>query len=208
MAQDSNVDDDRITDAVLSGSAYERLRVQRPTYFTQSVPTKLTWLSVLLAGVALLLPLYLLFPGTVTTYLPATDPMLASPKVIMLGLVGTGIELFAATLLVGTALFRIRCYPLSEPQARTVLNVEDFAAYIGFGTGGMAIGITLCYFLLGLAGGEAIASYVTTMDGINPFVDSGIGLSVAELAVVSFLGCLGLLGVGQYLRRRLLSLSR
>jgi hypothetical protein len=206
--EQENTTDDRITDAVLSGSAYERLRLQRPTYFTQSVPRKLTWQSVLLGGLALLLPLYLLFPATVAEYLPTTDPVLASPKVIVLGLVGAGIELFAATLLVGVTLFRLRHHPLSESQARTVLNVEDFASYVGFGTGGMAIAITLLYFGLGLAGGDAIASYVTTMDGINPFVDSGLGLSVAELAVVSFAGCLGLLGAGRYLRRRLVALTR
>jgi len=203
-----HTDDDRITDAVLSGSAYERLRLQRPTYFGQSVPRKLTAQSVLLAGVALLAPLYLLFPTTVAKYLPTTDPVVASPKVIVLGLVGAGIELFAATLLVGATLFRLRHYPLSEPQARTVLNVEDFASYLGFGTGGMAIAITLCYFALGLAGGEAIAGYVATMDGINPFVDSGLGLSVAEVAGLSFAGCLGLLCAGRYLRGRLVSLSR
>jgi len=207
MAQDTTTDDDRITDAILSGSAYERLRLQRPTYFAQPVPTKLTWQSVLLAGLALLAPLYVLFPETVASYLPATNPTLASPKVIVLGLVGAGVELFAAALLIGAALFRIRHYPLSEPQARTVLNVEDFASYLGFGTGGMAIAITLCYFVLGLAGGEAIASYVAAMNGINPFVDSGLGLSVAELAGLSFGGCLGLLLVGQYLRRRLVALS-
>jgi len=207
MEREPTTDDDRITDAILSGSAYERLRLQRPTYFTQPVPTKLTWQSVLLAGLALLAPLYLLFPATVAEYLPATSPTLASPKVIVLGLVGAGIELFAAALLVGVTLFRIRHHPLSEPQARTVLNVEDFASYVGFGTGGMAIAITMCYFVLGLAGGDAIASYVTTMDGINPFVDSGLGLSVAELAGASFVGCLGLLLAGQYLRRRLVALS-
>lgn len=207
MAQDTTTDDDRITDAILSGSAYERLRLQRPTYFAQPVPTKLTWQSVLLAGLSLLLPLYLLFPETVSEYLPATNPTLASPKVLVLGFVGAGIELFAGALLVGAALFRIRYYPLTEPQARTVLNVEDLASYLGFGTGGMAIAITLCYFVLGLAGGEVIGDYVATMDGINPFVDSGLGLSVTELAGVSLVGCLALLVAGQYLRRRLLALS-
>ncbi|MFB6178455.1 MAG: hypothetical protein ABEI77_01870 [Halorientalis sp.] len=208
MNQDRTTDDDHITDAILSGSAYERLRVQRPTYFTQPIPSKLTAQSVLLAGLALLLPLYLLFPATVAEYLPATDPALASPKDLLLGLVGAGVELFAAVLLVGTALVRIRWYPLSESRARTVLNVEDFASYLGFGTGGMAIAITMAYFVLGLAGGRAIAGYVTAMDGINPFVDSGLGLSVVELAGLSFVGCLCLLVVGQYLRRRLGTLRR
>lgn len=207
MERDTTTDDDRITAAILSGSAYERLRLQRPTYFSQPVHRKLTWQGVLLAGLALLLPLYLLFPGPVAEYLPATNPALASPKVLVLGAVGAGIEFFAATLFVGAALFRIRHYPLSEPQARTVLNVEDFASYLGFGTGGLAIGITVCYFLLGLAGGEAIANYVAAMDGINPFVASGLGFTVVELAGLSAAGCCGLLVTGHYLRQRLGALS-
>lgn len=194
--------DDRIAETILSGSAYDRLRLERPTYFSQPIPRKLAWQGVLFAGLAMLWPLYLLFPATVSQYLPAADPAQASPKVLLLGLIGGGIETFAALLFVGAALFRLRNYPLSESQARTVLNVEDFAAYVGFGTGGLAIGLTVCYFMLGLAGGDAIANYLTTMDGINPFVDSGLGLSVLEVAVVSAASCLGLLVMGQYLRYR------
>ena len=198
--------DDEITDAFLSGSAYERLRLQRQTYFSQSIPTKLTWQSLLLAGLALLLPLWALFPDTVAAYVPATDPAMASPKVLLLGLLGAGIELFTAALLVGAALYRISRYPLTEDQARTVLNVEDFASYLGFGTGGLAIGITVLYFLIGAAGGSAIESYVQSMS-VNPFVSSGVGLSVAELATFAFVGCVVLMTLRLYLRYRLLALK-
>jgi hypothetical protein len=199
-------DDDQITDAILSGSAYERLRLQRETYFSQSIPTKLTWQSLLLAGLALLLPLWALYPATVAEYVPATDPSLASPKVLLLGLIGAGVELFTAALLVGAALYRIHRYPLTEDQARTVLNVEDFASYLGFGTGGLAIGITVLYFLIGAAGGSAIESYVQKMSS-NPFEASGVGLSVAELATFAFVGCVVLMTLRLYLRYRLLALK-
>lgn len=207
MEGDIETDDDSIAEAFLSGSAYEQLRLQRETYFSQPVPRKLTWQGVLFGGVALLLPLYALFPATVAEYVPSVDPVLASPKVVLLGLVGTGIELFAAVLLVGAALYRIRLYPLNERQARTVLNVEDFASYLGFGAGGSAIGLTVVYFLIGLAGGRAIESYVAAMDGINPFAASGVGLSVAELAVLSFLSGIAILTAQLYIRFRLLRLS-
>jgi hypothetical protein len=199
-------DDDTITDAILSGSAYERLRLQRQTYFSQSIPTKLTWQSLLLAGLALLLPLWALYPDTVASYVPTTDPSLASPKVLLLGLIGAGVELFTAALLAGAGLYRIHRYPLTEGQAHTVLNVEDFASYLGFGTGGLAIGITVMYFLIGVAGGSAIESYVKAMS-VNPFAASGIGLSVAELATFAFIGCVVLMTLRVYLRYRLLALK-
>lgn len=204
---DPDIENDAITEAVLSDSAYEQLRYQRETYFSQSVPTKLTWQGILLGGLALLLPLYVLFPATVAEYVPSVDPTLASPKVVLLGLIGAAIELFAAVLLVGAALYRIRHHPLTREQATTVLNVEDFSAYVGFGAGGMAIGLTVIYFLIGLSGGQAIESYVRAMDGVNPFAASGVGLSVAELAVFSFIGCILLLMLRLYLQLRLVELE-
>lgn len=200
-------DDDHITSAFLSGSTYERLRLQRPTYFSQPITTKLTWQSLLLGIIAMFLPLYALYPQAVIEYLPAADPAVASPKIVLLGLLGALIELFAAGLLVGATLYRIRGYPLSERQARTVLNVEDFGSYIGFGTGGLAIAITTVYFLLGIVGGQAIEGYITSMDGINPFAASGVGLSVAELATFAFICAVILLSLRFYLRYRLLDLD-
>lgn len=199
--------DDRITEAILTGSAYERLRLQRQTYFSQSVPTKLTWQGLLLAGLVLVLPLWALYPDTVAGYVETMDPALASPKVLLLGLIGAGVELFTAALLAGAGFYRIRRYPLSEQQARTVLNVEDFASYLGFGTGGLAIGITICYFLLGVAGGGAIEGYIQSMR-VNPFAASGVGLSVVELATFAFVGSLVLVTLRLYLHRRLRALER
>lgn len=204
---DQNRDDDAITRAVLSDAPYEQLRYQRETFFSGSIPQKLTWQGLLLGGLALLLPLYVLFPATVAEYVPSVDPTLASPRVILLGVVGAGIELFAAVLLVGAALYRIRYHPLSREQATTVLNVEDFSAYVGFGAGGMAIGLTVLYFLIGLSGGQAVESYVKAMDGVNPFAASGVGLSVAEFAVFSFIGCILLLMLRLYLQLRLVKLE-
>lgn len=208
MSPESDPDtDDTITRAMLSDSAYEQLRYQRETFFSGSIPQKLTRQGLLLGGLALLLPLYVLFPATVAEYVPSVDPTLASPRVVLLGLVGAGIELFAAVLLVGAALYRIHHHPLSRDQATTVLNVEDFSAYVGFGAGGMAIGLTVVYFLIGLSGGQAIENYVRAMDGVNPFAASGVGLSVAELAVFSFIGCILLLMLRLYLNLRLVKIE-
>ncbi|MFB6082631.1 MAG: hypothetical protein ABEJ94_00110 [Halorientalis sp.] len=204
---DDTDDGDDITSAILSGSTYDQLRLQRRTYFSQPTITKLTWQSLLLGGLTLLLPIYLLFPSTVTEYVPSVDPATASPKVLLLGLVGAGTVAFTALLLVGGAVYRIRNHPLDESQAQAVLDIEDFASYLAFGTGGLAIGLTVGYFLLGLGGGATVESYVRTMDGVNPFAASGTGLSVVELAVASFLGCIVLLMIRMYLQLRLLELD-
>lgn len=205
MADTDDTDD--ITSAVLSGSMYNQLRLQRRTDFSQTTVTKLTLQSLLLGGLTLLLPIYLLFPSTAMEYLPAADPATASPKVLILGVVGAGIVSFTALLLIGAALYRIRNHPLDESQAQAVLNVEDFASYLAFGTGGLAIGLTVVYFMIGLGGGSAVESYIQAMDGVNPFAASGTGLSVVELAVSSFLGCTVLLTIRLYLKLRLFELE-
>jgi len=205
---DGDDDVDRIRQAILSGSAYERCRLRRRTHFSRPTTTKLAWQSALLGGLALVLPLYLLFPATVTEFLPSADPAVASPKVVVLGLVGAGIQAVTAVLLVAAAAYRIRRHPLSERQARRVLDVEDVAAYLAFGTGGVTVGATVATFLLGLGGGDLVGRYVRATGGTNPFEASGIGIPVAGLALLSLAGCLTLLAARRYLRPRMVALGQ
>ena len=76
---------DGITDAVLSDSAYERVRILRDSLFTQPIPWKLRVQGLLLAVLAATVPLYWLYPDGVAGYLTTTDPMTATPKVALLG---------------------------------------------------------------------------------------------------------------------------
>jgi hypothetical protein len=194
--------DDHIASALLSGSTYERVRYQRHSFLRQSVPRTLMLQSALLGLLVALLPMYGLFPASAAGYLPAADPAIASPKILLLGIFGGLLDLLGATLLAGTALYRVRNAPLTERQAHTVLDAEDFARYVGLGTGGLAILLTVLVFAVGLGGGAAVGTYVGTA-GANPFVASGLGLPVVAVSLVAFVASVVLFYAGGYLSVRL-----
>ena len=194
--------DDHITSAILSGSTYEQVRYQRHSFLRQSVPRTLMLQSALLGLLVVLLPMYGLFPTSVAGFLPTTDPAAASPKVLLLGIFGGLLELFGATLLAGSALYRVRSASLTEAQAHRVLDVEDFARYVGLGTGGLAILLTLAVFAVGLGGDAAVSSYVEVA-GANPFVDSGLGLPVVAVSLTAFVASIAVFYAGGYLSVRL-----
>jgi hypothetical protein len=208
MTDDTDMPPDEIAAAVLSGSAYERLRIERHSHFKQSIPRKLTWQTGLLVMLATVFPLYLAFPESAAVYLPGTDPTTANPQVLLLGVFGGGVELFAATLMVGVGLFRLRKAPVTERQAETMVNLETMASYLGFGTGGLAIFVTVGYFAMGLAGTGTLEAYTAFTDGVNPFAPAQVGLSVETVAVGATVAALCLLTVSQYLDVRFDHLRR
>jgi hypothetical protein len=198
---------DPILDRVLSDSAYERERLQRFSHFKQPIPQKLALQGALLGSLALLIPLYSLYPASSAPYLPSMDPVVASPKVLFLGVFGAAVELGTATLLVGAALYRVREEPVTDDQAHSILNVETFASYLGFGTGGVVIALTLAFFALGLGGAETLAWYVSLTDGVNPFTATGMPISVGHLGTVALAGALAIAVARGYVADRLAGLD-
>jgi len=197
---------DRITKDMLSESAYRRLRAERFAQFSSPLQRKLAWQTAMIAALMLLIPLYELFP-TASEVVPLGDASTASPKILLLGIVGLGIELATGTVLVAVGLYRLRAAPVDEDTATTLLNLEDTAATIGLYTGGMAIALTLAGFLLGALGPDVIAGYVSLLDA-NPYVDSGTGISVAEFAVGALSASALLWTARQYLVFELWKLDR
>ncbi|ODR79150.1 hypothetical protein BG842_11550 [Haladaptatus sp. W1] len=59
MTEQTDYFDDRIADAILHGSPYERLRVRRNSLFDQRISTKLAWQSVVLLALSLVGPITL-----------------------------------------------------------------------------------------------------------------------------------------------------
>ncbi|QIO21156.1 hypothetical protein [Haloarcula sp. JP-L23] len=194
--------DDHITDTMLSGTTYERVRYERHSYFRQTVPRTLALQSAFLGLLAILLPMYGLFPESVGQFLPAADPEIASPKVLLLGVFGGLLEALGAALLVGAAAYRVRLAPLTEAQAHAVLDVEDFARYVGLGTGGLAILLTVCLFAIGLGGEGTVASYIATA-GANPYAPSGYGLSVGTVSLAGFVASVLVFYAGSYFAVRI-----
>jgi len=198
--------DDHITDSILSDNTYERVRYERHSFLRQSVPRTLALQSAFLGLLAILLPVYGLYPEGVAQFLPAINPEVASPKVLLLGAFGGLLQVFGAVCLVGTAAYRVRKAPLTEQQAHTALDVEDFARYVGLGTGGLAIVLTVCLFAVGLGGEGAVSAYIATA-GANPFAASGFGLSVGTVSLAAFIASVTVFYAGSYFAVRI-ALSR
>jgi hypothetical protein len=192
------MNEDRITAALLSDSAYERVRYERHSYFRQTVPRTLALQSASLGMLALVLPMYGLYPNSAVQFLPAVDPVVASPKVLLMGVFGGLFQLISAVLLVGAVFYRVSKAPLTEEQAHSVLNVEDFARYVALGTGGVAILVTTLLFAIGLGGASAIESYVAVM-GRNPFAASGLGISVSTVSLLAFVSSVVVFYAGRFL---------
>lgn len=180
--------DDRIADAILSGSAYERLQYTERGLFAVATPRALAIQAALLLTLATVLPLYALFPDGVAAHVPTLDPFAASPKLLVLGFFGLAMQLMAAALLAVLTGYRLRNAPLSEAQARTVFDIQRIATGLSIFTGGLAVFVTVGIVTLGAAGGEALETYLADVAGTNPFEAIEAGVTVGELGAVSVLG--------------------
>jgi hypothetical protein len=201
MTADENELDDPIANALLSDSTYERLQVERFRHFKQPLPRKLLWMSGLLVALALVFPVALAYPAVAPGVLEVS-PLAAAPRIALLGALGGAIEVAAALVLVAVALRRLQLEPsITESQAERLLNVEDVATLIGLGTGGASIALTDAFFLLGLAGSDAVAFF--TADGNGPFLASGTDVTVGVLALGAALAAVFVGALGVVLRQRL-----
>jgi len=198
---DDSIEKDPVLEAVLSDSAYDEVRVKRRQVAVRPPREKLAIQSVLLAALALLVPVYALYPTTVAGYVDHLNPVAAAPKIALLGLFTVGVEVGTGVLLAGATMYRYRCRPLSKKTARTVIDVETFASYVGLGTGGFAAALTVGLFLLGLGGQSTVETYVGLV-GANPFVASGTGITVAVVGVAATAGSLLLAVLGAALLAR------
>jgi hypothetical protein len=144
-------------------------------------------------------PLYLAYPASTAAHLPSSDPRVAAPRVLILGVFGGAMVSVAAVTMVAVGYYRLRQEPVTERQAETMLDLETAASYVGFVTGGVAVSLTVAYFLLGLGGAGAFDTYASLTGGINPFDPGFSALTVEAVAVAAVLVALPLLVVTNYL---------
>jgi hypothetical protein len=175
--------DDPITQRVLSDSPYDRLRARQFSYFAQPIDRKLAWQSYLLFALAALLPVLATFPAEIRrTYF--ADVAAASPKLAFIALVAV---VFVAGTGVGHAIVetaRLRLQPLDERQARELVTFETLCSMLGFGTGGFATLSTYVLVIMGFGGEQTLDAFLA-LGGGNPFVSSGLGVSVGIVAVTA-----------------------
>ncbi|WP_439026390.1 hypothetical protein [Haloarchaeobius sp. DT45] len=198
MTDNNDAIDDYITQAIVHGTTYERLRASRYSFFSGPLPRKLTHQGVISASLGAILPLAFAFPPEVGV----AHPLLASPKVLLLGLFGLGVEVLAGTGLAAVALVRLRRDDIDEQTAHRLLNVEDVASMLGLGTGAIAILLTLSYFGVATLAPEVLPSLEPGHGG-GAFAASGTGLTVVTLAVLSLVVAGTLSFAGSVLASRL-----
>lgn len=195
--------DDPITNAILSDSRYEQLHYDDWSVFSISPTRAMVVQAAFLGALALILPLYVIYPETISEYLPTLDPFVASPKILMLGAIGWSIEIFAAVLMVGLYYYRVRKQPLDDDQARTVFDIQQIAAGLSLVTGGLAIAVTVGLVALGAVGEDAISAYLSVVAGGDIFAQMDLGFSIGHLAVLSLTSCVGILAIRWVLLRAL-----
>ncbi|KAB1188010.1 MULTISPECIES: hypothetical protein [Haloferax] len=185
--------DDPIASALLSDSTYERLRVRRRSLFKQPLSRKLAWQSLILAALAMVLPIALALPESTRMLFPSGNPLWSTPRIIVIGAYAGAIQVVAALGLVYVGYKRIRRgAELTEREARRLLDIEDVASIFSLVTGPFAVAVFDGMFLLGYGGQDALAMFLAA-GGDNPFAVStlpvtvfGVTVTAAVLAVVLF----------------------
>ena len=177
--------EDPIASALLGGSQYERLRVQRYSMFKQSIPRKLALQGVILTALALVLPLATTLPASARAMFPGGAPLTSAPKILLLGAYAGALETVAVGGLVYVGYRRIRRGDaLSEHEAEHLLTVEDVASMISLVTGLVAVAVVDGFFLLGHAGEEAMAAFLAA-GGRNPFAAASVPVTVVDVATAA-----------------------
>jgi hypothetical protein len=199
MGSDGNGVEDDITDALVDGSLYERLRAQRTSVFGGSIPRKLTAQSGLLAVLALVLPITAAFPARVRMLFPAGEPTRASPQIMLLGVLALVLIVGTGVVLACLEYVRFRFEPdLSEGQIRALLDCEEVVSLFGLGTGGAVVFLTDGFTLLGLGGIEVVRTYLQQAPR-SAFTASGTGISVVAVATSALCGAIVLYTASRYL---------
>ncbi|GKZ15619.1 hypothetical protein [Haladaptatus sp. T7] len=203
MTEQTDYFDDRIADAILHGSPYERLRVRRNSLFDQRISTKLAWQSVVLLALSLVGPITLGYSESVAALFPGGTPLTSSPIILMPGVLVLLLEAGAAAGHVAVAATILTNESdLSTRRMRQLLSVEEMASFYGLIGGALLLTITVAFFLLGYAGVETIQQY-TTAGAQGPFDASGTGLSVLAVSTVAFVGSVMLFTASRLLDTRM-----
>ncbi|MFC6953263.1 hypothetical protein [Halorubellus litoreus] len=194
--------EDRHAAALLGDSQYERIKLQRYSLFKLSLPRTLALQGLILAALALVLPLALSQPEPTRTLLGG-DVLAAEPKFLFLGAYASAIELVGVLGVSYVAYRRLAADDvLSEREVHDLLAIEDAATHVSLVTGGAAVAVVHGFFLVGLAGDPLVGRFQTLV-GRNPFEPGIIPVSVGGVAVAAAALAVLALGLSHLLRGRL-----
>lgn len=182
-----NDPDDDISEIVVSGSEYEQLRLVSGVFTSRSLQWKVRLHAALLFALATIYPIALVLPAGVRPFFPGSTPALGSPNILVVGVGGALAQTFGGVLTWFVA-YRADSRDGDEIDARRYVALESVASVFGYGTGGIAILLTVGFFLVNLGGvGAAEALREALASARGTYEPSVVGVSVRTLGTVSFL---------------------
>lgn len=178
------IPDDALTQLILDGSTYDKLRFSRWSWFKNPVPQKLRWSCLIILAVTLVPFLILVFPESVVAKdVTLYERIHLSPTVLVLGYFILSLEVIGALVMAGLVILRLRREPqMTDRYAEELLVWEDVVSLLSYGTGGIGALLFTLFFLLGLAGPDAITTFMD--GGPEVFVQTGLPLDIINFAVV------------------------
>lgn len=184
--------DDPVTEALVDGTTYERVRVQRISTFAQPIPRKLHRLGWLLFVLAAALVSTAALPSATTTVL-AANPVGTTTKVSVLAAIAGSIAAVMGLALLANGLARERLEPMDEATAESVLALEEMASVLGFTIGGVLAALAVAIVLIAHGGPEPVAALLTVTK-TSPYeaVASPVALPPIRVGVAAWLAGLAL----------------
>ncbi|PSQ20265.1 hypothetical protein BRD04_08845 [Halobacteriales archaeon QS_9_67_17] len=123
--------EDPVTSALVDGSTYDQIRVQRISTFKWPVRQKLFRLGGLSSATSALILSLALLPSGVVEFLP-TDPYAALTRVVLTAAIAVAVMAVSGILLAVAGTARRRLEPMDEARAEAMLAFEEMWSLIGF----------------------------------------------------------------------------
>ena len=150
--------EDPVTSALVDGSTYDQIRVQRISTFKWPVRRKLFRLGGLSSAMSALILSLALLPSGVVEFLP-TDPYTALTRTVLVAAIGVAVMAISGVLLAIAEAARKRLEPMDEARAEAMLAFEEMWSLIGFVIGGGTAAIAAGFVIAAHAG-------VDVLDGV------------------------------------------
>lgn len=180
--------EDPVASALVDGTTYERVRVQRMSTFAQPIPRKLHRLGWLQFALAAAMVSTAALPRATTTTL-AADPFGTTTKLSVLAAIAGTVAAAMGVALVVNGLVSERLEPMDEATAESLLALEEMASLIGFTIGGVLAALAVAIVLVAHGGPEPVEALLTVTK-TSPYeaVASPVALPPVRVGVAAWVG--------------------
>lgn len=175
---------DRITDILLNGSVYQKVKIRTYRWFSAPVPKRLKWQAILLFSLAAIYPVMSFLPTTTKEkYFRTTEIATTSPTVALLAAACIVFTVLGAAGHLGAVYLRIHWQSnMTRQKAQELLSLEEASSVIGVGTAGIGASVTHFLTSLGYSGTAVMRKY-----SLTPYELSGSVFTVEAVAIIAVL---------------------